>query len=136
MVTDPDLAKVRAMCTRLGQLWMPDPASWAWRRPDGMVQGLAHIYADNPGLANLLWLALDMPAPPRQYNVTDNLLAVLVLAQASRSKLNGVPLLDVAALRTLAEFSRLLPEARIAGNELEGAYPVLRLLALRRLRDA
>jgi hypothetical protein len=136
MIADPDLAKVRALCSRLEQpFWMPDPDKWVWLQPDGRPQGPGLVSYASPGLTNLLWLALDLPAPPPVFQMTDNLLAGLVLLLAGSSRLVGQPLLDMAALHPLDEFAALLPEARAPGsNSLEGAYPVLRLLALRRLR--
>jgi len=133
-----DLAKVRALCERLGQpAWMPDPRNWVWRTSAGRLQGpgLIYGYEQGPALANLLWLALDFDHPPKVFDMSSNPLVCLVFGHAYAARLGGNALLDLAALHPLEQFAALLPETS-SGNPLEQAYPVLRLLARRRLHHA
>jgi len=130
------LADVRAMCARLSApTWFSDPQDWRWRKPDGTVQGLHLVVEHTPGLANLLWLALDLDLPPPAYDGATNLLFMSVLTTSVASRLNGQPLLDLASVKTLQEFHDMLP-TQIQGHNLERHYPALKALARRRLDHA
>lgn len=131
------LTDVRNMCHQLGNPnWMANPRSWIWTRPDGLAQGFGPAWRESPGLANLLWLSMDFREPPQVYDATKNSLYMYLMMFAGSSKLHGLPLLDLAGLRSLQAFHTLLPagETLLAGgNSLERAYPLLKLLAQRRL---
>jgi hypothetical protein len=79
--------------------WMPDPDSWTWTGPDGRPQGFGDCWRDDPGQANLLWLALGLDRPPQVYNARANPLYMLVL-------LGGKSLSTTAAMFTLEEYSK------------------------------
>lgn len=131
------LIDVRNLCHQLGHPnWMPKPRSWIWARPDGLAQGFGPGWQLDPGLANLLWLSMDFREPPQTYDATKNALYVYIMVHGPSSKLHGLPLFDLAATRSLEEFVILLPASETllaGGNNLERAYPLLRLLAIRRL---
>lgn len=55
-----------ALARTINPNWFPCPDSWVWRRPDGRQQGFGLAWRDDPGMANLQWLALDMQAAPRE----------------------------------------------------------------------
>jgi hypothetical protein len=131
-----DLEKVRRLCARLAHPhWMLRPRSWMWARPDGMPQGFGNAVYTNPGLSNLLWLSMDMDAPPTAYDAQMNSLYVVLFQGAEFARIGGTPLTDLAALCTLREFVDRLP--REPGRHgAEVAYPLLRLLAERRLKHA
>jgi len=141
MATSPtitrDLLKVRAMYEQLeSPFWMPSPGSWVWHRPDGAGQGFGLMAPHEPGLANLQWLALDMSHPPFSYDASRNLLYSLLQMRSYSARLNGEPLLDVAAVTPLEEFAALLPEKAESVHDVERTYPLLKVLAGRRLRHA
>lgn len=115
---------------------MEAPECWLWRRPDGLPQGFATISSKVPGLANLLWLAMGMDAPPATYNSDINGLYNLVLMEARGAKLAGQPLIEVAGLLPLQRFLALLPQQVASTQPMERAYPLLRVLALERLSHA
>jgi hypothetical protein len=131
-----DLEKVRALTARISYPhWMHRPGTWTWTRPDGMSQGFSSMIYTQPGLCNLLWLAMDLDRPPEAYNALANPLYMLLVVNRD-AKLRGEPLTDMAALLTLRQFHDLLPESTAAVNPVEHAYPLLRLLAERRLDHA
>jgi predicted NUDIX family NTP pyrophosphohydrolase len=131
----PEMDKVRALCAHLGSpFWMRNPRSWVWSRPsDGAPQGFGLAAHDSPGAANLLWLSMEMDRPPHSYSATENGLYTLITVQAGRALLGGEPLIDVAGILTLQQFYDRLPDWPV-GSGLEQAYPLLKLLAGRRLR--
>jgi hypothetical protein len=132
--SDKDLAKVREMFSRLEHhsFWMPRPESWVWARPgDGQPQGFGLLARQSPGLCNLLWLSMEMDRPPAVYDAMENGLYMLIMLQGQKARLLGEPLLDVAGLMTLVQFEQALPAE--AGFGLATAYPLLKLLAKRRL---
>lgn len=131
-------AKIRKMWGHLERnpFWMPSPRSWTWKRPDGHYQGFAGMGQDNPGIANLLWLTLDMATVPKTYNAAENSLFQYVIVHASKVKIGHIPLLDAASFYTLREFEAMLPHTvPVTRNPLERAFPLLKLLAQRRLRE-
>lgn len=131
-----DLCELHALWARLAHpWWMPAPHTWTWRRPDGKPQGFGPITADAPGLANLLWLSLDLGRPPQEYDASQNGLYTLLVMHSSTAKLFGEPLLDVAGLLPLREFAALLAGAG-GSHPVERAYPLLSLLAERRMHRA
>lgn len=141
MVRPVDLGTIVKVSNMLRRLltppnWMPNPTTWTWRRPDGNPQGFGVTYADDPGMANLLWLTMDLAKPPEHYNGLGNALFTIVLLEAHSAKLGGAPLLHLAALKTLREFHDMLPESGHQGNRLERMYPLLKMLAAERLRNA
>jgi hypothetical protein len=126
---------LRALYARLeNPYWMPEPASWVWDC-DGRRQGPALLITCEPGLANLLWLTLDMGTPPQTYDMSLNPVMSMLMLAGSPAKLAGEPLFDQAALHTLQEFHDLLP-AEASGATLTAIYPLLKMLAARRLRHA
>lgn len=127
--------QVRQLCERLEHPnWMPNPGSWTWARPDGARQGFGLIWRDEPGLANLLWLSMDMGRPPATYDSARNTLYGLVLTQMTVAELDGELLTDWAGVLPLSEFHAKLGKAPVSKrNVLENAYPLLYLLAGRRL---
>lgn len=132
-----EMLDVRLLYARLADpLWMDQPERWVWRRPDGAPQGPALVAQRAPGLANLLWLSMDMAQPPRDYDGIRNPLFTRVVTCAGSAHLAGEPLLDVAGLVPLAEFARMLPQEPASDHPLEQTYPLMRLLAERRLCDA
>lgn len=134
---DP-MVQVRNLCQVLGHPnWMARPRSWVWRRPDGMAQGFGPAWQDEPGRANLLWLSLNLVRPPADYDASKNDLYMAVLLQGRNSRLAGEPLFDQAALLSLRDFVALLERTPPSnGTQLEQMYPLLRMLAAERLRDA
>jgi hypothetical protein len=133
LLVQRDLAKVQALCLRLANPhWMPRPQSWMWLRGDGMPQGFGTLAHERPGLANLLWLSLDLDAPPRTYEAHMNSLYVLLFQEAEFTFIGGTSLVDIAGLSTLREFIDRLP-IEPGKRGLERMFPLLRLLAERRL---
>lgn len=129
-IEDP---QVRALCERLANpYWMKDPASWVWKRRDGVAQGFGAAGIE-PGLANLLWLAMDLGTPPEVYEGSHNALYSAVLIYHPLAALDSAPLTDRAAVDTLQQFHDRLPSKACAPG-LEALYPLLKELAARRLR--
>lgn len=117
--------------------WMQNPRSWVWQREDGGPQGFGPICKEHPGLANLLWLSMDMVRPPLYYDGVNNALYNAVLVLGHSALLDGEPLFDRAALDPLHQFYNRLPDAEAPGARgLETMYPLLKLLAARRLTHA
>lgn len=140
---DPDWAldRLRSMWARLASPhWMRNPRSWMWACSDGRPQGFGVLANDQPGKANLLWLSMDLDAPPRAYDAHTNSLYVLLYREAEFSRLDGQPLADLASMLTLREFAERLPTQQEMFNRplvgAERAYPLLKLLAERRLAHA
>lgn len=131
-----ELAKVQALVSRLSSPhWMRNPRSWMWARGDGMPQGFGLAALERPGLANLLWLSMDLDVPPRLYEANKNTLYVLLFQEAEFVQIGGMSLADLAALSTLREFVERVP-CEPGKRGLERAFPLLRLLAKRRLDNA
>jgi hypothetical protein len=134
---DKDLTRVRTLYKRLSDPhWMARPLEWFWAGPDGRPQGFAPLTYSNPGLANLLWLSLDMGSSPQCYDVNRNGLYMLLLLIGHSAQLDGEPLLDLASVLTLREFAARLPATASSGLGAESAYPLLKMLAERRLAHA
>ncbi len=116
--------------------WTAKPDDWRWTRPGDLgTQGIGSNWRTDPGMFNLLWLSMDLGAPPAVYDIRENHLSVILITGAEQARLAGRPLLEVAALLPLAEFYQLLgPQA--SRNPAERAYPLLQLLAMRRLSHA
>lgn len=83
--------------------WMPNPDSWVWPLAEGHPpsQGWGRTWRSNPGLANLLWLLLDMGRPPRFYNVRANLDYTSLIFGASGAL---KPLVELAEVSSLERF--------------------------------
>jgi hypothetical protein len=80
--------------------WMPNPDNWMWTTPENTRQGFGRTWRAQPGLANLLWLALDMNTPPRLFDARQHQLYCLLL-------MYGAP--GVGVLRELVELAELQP---------------------------
>jgi hypothetical protein len=131
-----DLGKVRALCEHLASpQWMPNPGAWLWTRPDGNPQGFGMLAYTSPGMANLLWLAMDMDEPPSRYDTRANPLYQMVITDAAAAKLAGQPLVDLASVLPLSAFADKLSDVPL-GHGIEQMYPLLRALAQRRLHHA
>lgn len=116
--------------------WMIEPRSWIWTTAGGQPQGPgAHL--NEPGLANLLWLSLDMDKAPRQYDARQNQLYSLLATRANKMELDGLPLIAQADGLTLAQFHSLCKTARFAAPAPHpDIAPLLAHLANRRLTYA
>lgn len=128
--------QVQGLCSRMSRnpCWMPDPASWVWKRPDGQKQGFGLGWHLEPGMANLLWLALDKQEPPARYDAATNLLYSQVMMGAYSGQLRGTVLVSAASVLTLQEFEAALPAvAPPRSTVLEMRYPELKRLARKRL---
>lgn len=131
------MVRVKQLCLRLGHPnWMPAPETWEWRRPDGSRQGFGPYWRQDPGMANLLWLAMDLHRPPAEYDASQNTLYTLLFTHGATATLWGQPLLDMAGVLPLKEFHHRLGSAPYAVHPVEMAYPLLYLLAERRLAHA
>ena len=98
--------------------WVPGLARWSWRRPDGIWQGTAQL-VEQPGLANLIWLALDRDTPPEDgFDMRDNPLVMWVFA-ALNLPCYGVTLQEWCASHSLAEFAGLAAEGGQLGQLVE-----------------
>ena len=143
-MTVRDMEGLRALLARLeNPLWMRDPASWVWQRGDGAPQGpgllvRAHQRGGDhaPGFCNLQWLAMDLDTPPRHYDLGHNLLYSILSLHALGARLAGEPLLDVAGIVPLRQFAAMLPPQVTSSQPAEKMYPLLRVLAERRLAYA
>lgn len=135
MATDAVMLQVRKMVAHLEKpYWMIAPEAWWWVSPSGARQTL--YSPTEPGLSNLLWLVMDMDTPPHHYSAALNSMMTLVFACSPAAKLGGVSILDAAAVLPLRDFYDLLVKAPRGTNPLEETYPVLALLAKRRLNHA
>lgn len=92
--------------------WHWGLANWHWKTADGTQQGL-HNLTEQPGLANLLWLALNRIAPPgdgydwRRYPLIIRTFAAcraVIIAGVGRE---AVTLEEWCATHTLQEFAAL-----------------------------
>ncbi len=119
-------------------LWFPTPNQWCWARPDGHHQGISMLRAeDNRGLANLLWLAMDLERPPLTYDMRDNGLCVLLMGTGRRTTLDGLPLYQQAAELTLAQFRNACRDgAFVPPAGTDNYAPLLVMLANGRLNYA
>lgn len=114
--------------------WMDRPGDWVWESIGGQLQGFGLSWRDNVGLANLLWLAMDMEAPPKIYHMRTNVLATLLTMHGGQMKLGGLPLFDQSASLTLAQFRNALTiQAFEAPPPCPNISPVLTTLANGRL---
>lgn len=133
---DVDLGKLHALWARLSNPhWMPRPQAWMWARGDGMPQGFGVLSRERPGMSNLLWLSMDLDVPPLMYEATHNSLYVLLFQEAAFTQIGGASLEDLAAVSTLREFADRVPREP-GKRSLERAFPLLRLLAERRIDHA
>lgn len=85
-------------------LWMVNPGQWIWATAAGQAQGPGMVADEDPGLANLIWLALDMEEPPRRYDLRYHNLVHILLMTSNQLTLAGLPLRDQAASLTLTQF--------------------------------
>lgn len=114
--------------------WMPQPENWMWYTPDGRVQGFGATWRDTVGLANLLWLALDMKTPPLHFDARFHNLYMLLLHYGAATTGTLADLVELAELNPLAQFRTklaLVPE--IAMVPRLNLAPLLILLADGRL---
>lgn len=120
---------------RLNQFsaWMPEPRSWIWTTPGNQMQGPGIVH-EKPGLANLLWLSLDMDKPPQQYDARANHLYCMLATQAHKMELGGLALIEQADGLTLAQFRNMCNSVHFAAPApIPDIAPVLAHLASRRL---
>lgn len=89
--------------------WFPAPDCWFWRRPDGVRQGFGLTWRGDPGMANLLWLALDLERPP-------TILDARRIPLYSWLLLHGQPLASSASILTLAQWTRDLGMSAVLPN--------------------
>lgn len=115
--------------------WMDQPGEWAWPTPNGWHGPALHWRAGQVGLANLLWLALDLAAPPVAYVARDNPLYTRIIVYAGKLLVNDTPLIDHAECLTLEQFRDLCGTGKWAGPG-NNILPLLHLLANRRLHHA
>lgn len=111
--------------------WMDQPEGWVWA---GQGPGL-HFCAGQVGVANLLWLSLDMATPPASYNARDNKLYVLMLLYSTNMLIDGVPLVEHADCLTLEQFRDLCATGKWSGP-VHSILPLIHLLANKRLNHA
>jgi hypothetical protein len=123
MPLHPWLARV------LAPNWMPEPDSWVWRRPCGMIQGFGLTWRERVGLANLQWLALDMRRPPQVPFEARNHGAYMLAY-------NALPeLVELAEMNSLQAFhDKLAARPHLARIHGADRAPLYLLLAERRLR--
>lgn len=83
--------------------WMPNPDSWNWPMEEGHPpqQGWGRTWRDNPGLANLLWLVMQMGTPPKVWNARSMPRYSMVVMGADGALRQVV---EIAALNTLEQF--------------------------------
>ena len=114
--------------------WMPDPDDWVWTTPAHQPQGFGLNWRDNVGMANLLWLALDMERPPsRNYNMRYHKLCMLLVEGGHSMQLAGLSVFDQAGSLTLAQFRNLCYTPGPADTQIA---PLLAILANGRLAHA
>jgi hypothetical protein len=109
--------------------WMPSPARWVWCSPEGKTCGFGLRCVEPPGLANLLWLAMDLPKPPGTYDVKTNPLYLWAILN-HKVTINGVTLADLAG-ETLPNFC-----AKLQYNNLPAEVVALREVAERKAKYA
>ncbi len=119
-------------------VWMKAPGDWVWTSTDGQPQGFGLFWRQNTGLANLLWLALDMDqAPSARYNWRHHQLCAMLVVHGPKMVLDGLPLFSQAEALTLAQFRNLCEPAKFSTP-----YPIpniavlLVMLANKRLEHA
>lgn len=115
--------------------WVDQPEEWVWPGPIGNQGPGLHWGMGQIGIANLLWLALDMDRPPARYSARDNPLYTYLIVHAASLKLDGLPLDDQAASLTLEQF-RDRCQATGPAQQRGDILPLLCLLANRRLNHA
>lgn len=120
--------------------WVERPQDWVWQAPERLRQGFGPMVRDGAagvGLANLLWLSMDMETPPRFYDARTNPLYVALALYAPQMVLNAWPLLDQAADLTLRQFHEQCNKGPLLGpKQLGTMLPLIQLLATRRLENA
>lgn len=125
--------------------WVDRPQDWEWRGPGGERQGFGlgqpldgdghHGY--DIGRANLLWLSMELTAPPKIYDARHNGLFVMLVLHGAYMRLDGLPLFDQAESLTLTQFRLVCNHGKLTGPaNSSGVLPVLKLLAARRLENA
>lgn len=117
--------------------WMPTPDQWVWTTPEGSTQGFGHTWRSNPGLANLLWLVLDLERPPRVFDARKHNPYMLIAIYGAAHSGTLAELVKLAELNSLARFrTELVKRPEIANVPRHQLAPLLILLAERRLRNA
>lgn len=118
--------------------WMDQPDDWVWTTPALDPQGFGLFWRDNVGLANLLWLALDMERPPdRPYNMRYHPLCTALILQGPKVDLDGLPIHHQAEALTLAQFRNLCESEILRSEATQKSWLVqLAQLANRRLAHA
>jgi len=109
--------------------WAPGLTGWSWLRSDGVRQGL-HLFGEEPGLANLVWLALDTDTPPPNGTDMRTFPQVMWVFASAHRPFEGTTLEQWCATHTLRQFSEL-PMAfghlgnliRIARKKVQHAHP-------------
>lgn len=98
--------------------WCPgDPRSCRWADAAGPAGVLGNGSVDTQafphvGLFNLMWLMLDNPSYEGLRTSAEKRLVDHVIFQVQHERMESVSLADVAALRTLPEFSALVMQHR------------------------
>ena len=131
-------SNVIALFGRHRGVWMERPDDWVWSTPDGQPQGFGLFWRQNVGLANLLWLALDMLRPPNTpYNWRYHELCALLVIHGAQMELDGLPLLSQVEALTVAQFRNLCETANFAAPApVPNISKLLVLLANRRINHA
>lgn len=121
-----------ALAHVLHPAWVLNPDAWVWRTPHGQQQWCCINWREYPYLFNLMWLSMDMPAPPQRYDLHENTLAMSIVRQGQHSALGGEPLFNAASCLTLEQFHRALSTKALRGPLMQ-TQPLLKLLADRRM---
>ncbi len=117
--------------------WMDRPGDWVWSTAAGQPQGFGLVCRDEVGLANLLWLAMDMSRPPQTYDLRHNNLCLLITLHGRKMGLDGQWLFNQAEALSLAQFRNLCRTAKFdAPQQSMQIAPLLDILATRRLEHA
>lgn len=120
--------------------WMGEPDAWVWSKPDGTAQGFGMTWRkerDGAGMANLLWLSMDLDRRPRQYDARSNPLYTIITMFGHEMYLDRLALFDVAGSTTVEQFhAACLRGTFEARPPIQNILPVLTLLAARRVQHA
>lgn len=117
--------------------WMPNPDRWVWPTAEGAMQGFGYTWRSNVGLANLLWLVLDMETPPRCFDAHKHNAYMMIMLYGAAHNGTLAELVQLAELNGLARFrTELAKKPEMANVPRAKLAPLLLLLAERRLRNA
>lgn len=118
--------------------WMARPDDWVWTTPARHPQSFGPAWRLAVGLANLLWLALDMDRPPdHPYDLRDHPLCTLLIMYGTKMELGGLPIFSQSEALTLVQFSNLCGTERFtAPAPIPDITRRLAVCANRRLKHA